>query len=351
VSVSDVGTALRQNFDGGVTVSPDAGPPWVLSPERSAALDRLIAETVSALAGPLDTGIRRVVAAGGKRLRPALTMAVAQLFGPFDDDVLRLAAAVELLHCATLVHDDLIDDAAVRRGVATVSALEGPGAAILSGDLLIAAAFELAGQTSAQAGIVLARTLAQLCRGEALELSLQLGSAIDADRIVQVAAGKTGALIQAACVLGVPAGRPSGAVADFGMNFGITLQLVDDLLDVLSTPRLAGKPVGTDFASGTMTLPALFALQAHPELGDLIGDGRSEVDRRRALSLLRSPEAIGPSVLMALEHARAAQAALSEVSAPAALLAQWPLRYLRAQLLTKVAPRWSHCLPADEILC
>lgn len=305
-------------------------------------------DAVTALAGPLNPPAQRVVAAGGKRLRPALTMTIAARLAPAgrDGDALTLAAAVELLHCATLVHDDLIDGAQLRRGVSTVSGAEGDAIAVVTGDLLIAAASWLACGVSARAGVVLARTLADLCRGQALEEGLRYNAAVTRPQLVDVAAAKTGALIRGACLFGALAdgGEPAPAIAEFGTQFGISLQLVDDVLDVVSSPSLAGKPVGTDFASGTMTLPAAFALRAHAELAALLRADLTSAERSRALSLLRSREAIAPCVALAVEHARAAQEALRAAAErdPAMMrLAGWPLRYLRAQLQTKIDPRWA----------
>ncbi len=329
-----------------------ARDPWSLSTAVGSALDDLMRDTVTALAGPLAAPVQRVVAAGGKRLRPALTMTTAALLAPSHGrDALTLAAAVELLHCATLVHDDLIDGAQVRRGVVTISAAEGVPAAVVSGDLLIAAASLLASGVSKGAAMVLARTLADLCRGESLQDRLRYDPAATIPQLVDVAAGKTGALTRAACLLGALSGGqdPAPAVAEFGLQFGISLQLVDDVLDVVSSPALLGKPVGADFAAGTMTLPAAFALRAYPELRSSLSPDASPADRSRALPCLRSAAAIRPSVAVALEHAHAAKAALLTVAgSDSALegLAEWPLRYARTQLLGKADPQWAELVAA-----
>jgi len=329
-----------------------AGDPWVLRPSASILLADVMSDTVAALAGPLTVPVQRMVGAGGKRLRPALTMAVAALWGPScGSDALTLAAAVELMHCATLVHDDLIDGAQLRRGVPAISAREGVPAAVVSGDLLIAAASVLACGVSQSAGMVLAATLADLCRGEALEELLRYDPAASIGQLTDVVAAKTGALIRAACLLGALCGGPgpAPAVAEFGLQFGISLQLVDDVLDVVSSPALLGKPAGADFAAGIMTLPAAFALRAHPELRGLLRPDLSPADRDSALAMLRTRTAIGPAVAAALGHARAAQAALLTVTGAdrgVEDLAQWPERYLQAQLAAKTDPRWAQLVAA-----
>jgi geranylgeranyl pyrophosphate synthase len=295
----------------------------------------------------------RVLEAGGKQLRPALTLNLATaLSNGSAGAALQLAAAIELLHCATLIHDDLIDGSELRRGVPAVSALEGTATAVVAGDLLIAAAALLAGRVSQQAGLVVARTLVELCRGEALEEQLRFDPAPGWHQLHDILRLKTGSLLRAACLLGAQAAAAGpeveAAAAEFGMEFGVSLQLLDDLLDVVSTPTLAGKPVGADFIAGTVTLPASLAMQVHPELSTLLGTGSSEATRARILALLRSPEAVRPTVGAALEHAHAARRALSAVAGSNPALhrvAQWPLRYLRFQLSRKVAPELRFLVP------
>ena len=325
-------------------VAENGAPAWRLSAATETRLDTVLHAAIAELAGSLATPVTRVVGAGGKRLRPALTLAVAGL-GQLPQQaagVLDRAAAVELLHCATLIHDDLLDGAAVRRGAATVNAAEGMGSAVLSGDLLIAAAGVLAGRVSQHAGMVIAQTLASLCRGEALEADARFDVTVTSERLLDVLRLKTGSLTQAACVLGADAAGLPGdvvdGVAEYGMEFGISLQLIDDVIDVVSTPALAGKPVGVDFLAGTVTMPAIFAMQHTPELRSLLRPVLDDISRRRALSLLRSPATVHASVLCAVEHAVTAGEALRAVGhgQPAIeQLAQWPVQYLRSQLDAK----------------
>ena len=353
-----------------------SGDDWTIDPTDDQAITAMMSDSVRAIAGPLEAPVLRVLQAGGKRLRPALTLALAELLPPGRpasgraDAAIALATSVELLHCATLVHDDLIDAADTRRGVATISSVEGLSAAVVSGDLLIAAAALLAGGVSGRAGVVLAGTLGELCRGQALEEQLRRDADATPQQVIEVARLKTGSLIKAACRLGALAGggldaEPDGGadldetVGQFGSHFGISLQLIDDVLDVVSSPGLSGKPVGADFAAGIMTLPTVFAIAAFPELAAAVGAGAlgpaapgpaastagpGGSAQWHALRRLRSPEAIEPSLCAAFEQARAAQAAL--LSLPGAgpgveWLAEWPLRYLRSQLSTLVDSRWA----------
>lgn len=338
-------------------------------------LERRLAEVLAAGNGssaPLGEPLSRIVSAAGKRLRAALTLTAARLLAPdcgspwepgpgarpgaaaepagWQARALELAAAAELLHAATLVHDDLIDDAPLRRGVPTIHAREGRPAAVIGGDLLIAAASMLASGVSQRAGQVLAETLLQLCRGEALEGSLRFNPAAAPDQLLEVVALKTGSLLRAACLLGAEAAGADPFVREalgrFGMEFGIVLQLVDDLLDIVSTPELAGKPVGVDFAAGVPTLPAAFAMQLRPELRGMFHAG--PIERAQAIALLRSPDAVRAVIDVASGHAERAAEALAPLPA-ARPLAGWPGDYLRQQLSSRCDPELGYLLRPAEL--
>jgi len=325
---------------------------WALPPEDNARLETLMCDTVVALAGPLGDPLTRVIRAGGKKLRPALTMAVAAIGGRTAQDprVLAAAAAVELLHCAALVHDDLIDGASVRRGVATLSAREGRAAAVVGGDLLIAAACLLAAQASPDAGVIIADTLARLGRGEAFQDQLRYDARAPVESLMEVTRLKTGSLLRAACLLGARSFDAGPALctaaADFGMDLGVCVQLVDDLLDVVSSPALAAKPVGADFTSGTLTLPIALAIAECPELGQLLRPRLEPVQGDRAMTLLQnSAGALASTAAAARDHARRAGRHLRAAApgdAGAERLSRWPAAYLASQLQSKVADqhRW-----------
>jgi len=326
--------------------------PWMFCSDLREPLERLLSGTIRSHTGLLAAALERVNGAGGKRLRPALamTMGIGSFLPVERQDLIKVAAAVELLHCATLVHDDLIDAAAVRRDVPTVSAQEGLPAAVVGGDALIGCAVLLASQVSREAAVLLGETLVDLCQGQALEDEIRFTplASVDElffDQLFRVIRLKTGSLLRAACVLGVRAAgaeeRLVAAAAEFGMQFGITLQLLDDLLDVVSTPWLAGKPVGADFAAGIVTLPTALAMRASPELASMFGPALGPNDRERSLVLLRSADSISAAVARAAEHAHAAHAALSSVADTSGVIEQvadWPMVFLRSQLHAKVDP-------------
>lgn len=337
---------------------PTSGPhPWPLSRGVHAAVHRRIDEVLIVLAGPLLSPASRIVHAPGKLLRPALALTVAGCPTAPTRAAVSAAAAVELLHCATLVHDDLIDGASTRRGVPTVNAVEGVGTAVVTGDLLIAAAHSAAAAIDASAGAVVIETLAQLCVGQALEDQHRFDATIRAEDALAVARGKTGSLLRAACLLGAHAsGAPAAvheAIGEYGSAFGVAMQLVDDLLDLLSTSVLLGKPVGSDFAAGTMTLPVLLAVQQDAELAVLLRPALPELDRRRAAVILRSSPAIGSALAAARDNGTAASRALEAAGdgidpASRAALREWPRRYVRSLLPSRVAPELRGLRPLES---
>lgn len=214
---------------------------------------------------PLFDPSWRQVAAGGKRLRPALVIAAAAAGGSgFDADVCSGAVAVELVHTGSLVHDDIMDRAQARRGVPTINAKEGINQAILAGDYLLARAGVAAARVSKEVAAELAVALSDLCDGQSREVV----DSYRADRTVgdyyTAVAGKTAALMRSAAAIGALCGRlDDGAVralSAYGLEFGLAFQIIDDVLDVISTTELMGKPVGHDVKEGVFTLPLLLAL-------------------------------------------------------------------------------------------
>jgi heptaprenyl diphosphate synthase/octaprenyl-diphosphate synthase len=234
-------------------------------------LDEVAAAMTVALAGtPAVVGpARRMLEAGGKRLRPLLTIASAAACdpnvstNPLDARVRRGAVAVELVHVGSLVHDDIMDEALARRGVPTVNAVEGANQALLVGDFLLARAGVEAAHVSKEVAMSLAVTISDLCDGQSLEGVFQNITERTIDDAIESIRGKTGALMRASCDIGalcVGGVEHAPALAEFGMNFGIAFQLVDDVLDLVSTSDLMGKPVNNDVKSGVFTVPMLFAL-------------------------------------------------------------------------------------------
>ncbi len=234
---------------------------------------------VTADAGePLGLYANATVAAGGKRLRPLLVVVAAESAGgpaPVQDGeerLLRAAVAVELVHSATLVHDDLIDGAQLRRGRPTVAATAGRDVAVATGDLLFSRAFaELARNEDAAQLQALSEASSALAEGELLQREDAFAAHVPVERYLRRCELKTAALFEAACRLGaLTAAEGSEALADalgaFARRIGLAFQLLDDVLDVSGPVERTGKARGTDLLDGTVTLPFILAREREPEL-------------------------------------------------------------------------------------
>jgi geranylgeranyl pyrophosphate synthase len=237
------------------------------------------------------------IAAGGKRLRPLLVFLAA---GDTDGEgLVRAATAVELVHSATLVHDDVLDAAALRRGVPTVWASAGREAATATGDLLFARAFaELARNGSVEEVRVLSDASCALAEGELRQRADAWNAAVPVERYLARCELKTARLFEAACRLGaLESGADAGALGEFGRRIGLAFQLLDDVLDVSGPASRTGKHRGTDLLDGTVTLPYILARERDPELAAL--DPRSIRDPDEAERVCDRIEATG-----ALDEAR-----------------------------------------------
>ncbi len=233
-----------------------------------------------------------IVAAGGKRLRPLLTLAAARLCGyPGHDGGARhvdLAACVEFIHTATLLHDDVVDESQLRRGLASANAVFGNKASVLVGDFLFARAFQLmVADGSLKVLAILSKAAATIAEGEVLQLVTQNDLSTTEARYLEVIQGKTAALFAAACQIGaVVADRPTHeetALSEYGMKLGIAFQLVDDALDYVADQATLGKTVGDDFREGKITLPVLVAFTA--------GDEREKAFWQRTIEALEQTDA------------------------------------------------------------
>ena len=205
-----------------------------------------------------------LINSGGKRLRPLLTLGSARLFGYSGEDHVKLAAAVELIHGATLLHDDVVDASALRRGERTANTIWGNKESVLVGDYLFAQAFELmvaAGDIKVLQ--ILSRASGVIAEGEVLQLATQKNLEATFEMYLAVVESKTAALFAAATQAGaIVAGadpRSEEALRSFGRNLGVAFQLVDDALDYSGREQALGKSVGDDFREGKMTLPVVYA--------------------------------------------------------------------------------------------
>lgn len=247
---------------------------------RTADLLKLTEQRLSEIlsSGPpeIHQSAKAVFAAGGKRLRPLLAILSAAATDESSEtqhDLVSCAAAVELIHMATLVHDDVLDNADLRRGVPTVLAAHGRETATAVGDWLFAAAFnDVSGTGRAELVGILSDASTALAQGELLQREDAWNVSISRDRYFQRCTLKTGALFNAAARLGPTAvGKPQQAemFGNFANSVGLAFQLQDDILDVVGDPAVTGKQRGTDLLDGTVTLPLIVARELDPALAEL----------------------------------------------------------------------------------
>ncbi len=241
---------------------------------------------------------------GGKRIRPMITLMVGHMLNAPIDRLISLAASIELLHTATLVHDDLIDGAMLRRGTPTLNSKWSASATVLTGDFLFASAAKLAADTNSVAVMKLfARTLMIIVNGE---ITQQLSSKCELDHsnYMKRIYSKTASLFEAAtttaALLGQGENKYLDDIQNFGRNIGISFQIIDDILDFTSETSTIGKPVGSDLRQGLVTLPVLYYADIHPEDEDLISflDGTCLDDPRhveRLVTAIRNSPAIDRS--------------------------------------------------------
>ena len=211
-----------------------------------------------------------LISSGGKRLRPMLTLAMADLTGYAGDGHIKLAAAVEFMHTATLLHDDVVDESDMRRGRLAARLLWGNEASVLVGDFLLGQAFKMMVEVGSLPALeILSAAAAIIAEGEVMQLTAAKNTATTEDEYLAVIRAKTAELFAAACEVGpVLTGRPSAeqaACRSFGMNLGIAFQLVDDALDYGGKAAKLGKNVGDDFREGKITLPVVLSFRRGSE--------------------------------------------------------------------------------------
>jgi geranylgeranyl pyrophosphate synthase len=242
-----------------VTAVLDASSRWL--PARLGQVEDLLREQSNGHGELLAESAGATLAAGGKRLRPLLVLLCAGADG--GDEAVRAAAAIELVHMATLVHDDVLDDAPLRRGRPTVAATAGRERAVAVGDLLFSRAFALlAGHRDTRAIALLAEASVALARGELAQRHDAFDTGISERRYLDRCRLKTAKLFECACRLG----RDTDALGAFGAEIGLAFQLLDDVLDVSGPPERTGKARGTDLLDGTVTLPSIVAAEIEPEI-------------------------------------------------------------------------------------
>jgi geranylgeranyl pyrophosphate synthase len=271
----------------------------------------------------LKAAIKQLLGSGGKRLRPTLTLLSGEMLGAKPEKIITLAAAIEMLHTATLVHDDLIDGALLRRGNPTLNAQWSTSATVLSGDFIFARAAQLAAETgSLELMHIFAEELMVMVNGEITQLFGTTSGNIRKDyfnRIYEKTASLFEVATHGASLLSECDGRLRQEMKAFGYEIGIAFQIVDDILDFTGDPEKVGKPVGSDLHQGLLTLPAIRYFEAHPEdraksriLSGEAGDG-DELDD--IIHKIRNSEAIDESFEEAQEFIASAQNRLLQMPA------------------------------------
>jgi geranylgeranyl pyrophosphate synthase len=281
-------------------------------PELMERLEARLAELARSRGAVLAEHAGATIAAGGKRLRPLLVFVAAGPEPRDPDAVLRGAVAVELVHSATLVHDDVLDAAPLRRGRPTVVSAAGRAMATATGDLLFSRAFaELAAGGSAESVRLLSDASSALAQGELLQREDAWDATISRERYDRRCDLKTARLFEAACRLGALGSGNEDLLGRFGRSIGLAFQLLDDVLDVSGPAERTGKHRGTDLLDGTVTLPLILARERDPNLAALDLRGlRTPVQAERVCDAIAATGALEASRAEALEMVEAAKAAL-----------------------------------------
>jgi octaprenyl-diphosphate synthase len=262
-----------------------------------------------------------LIAGGGKRMRPMLTLACAALLGYPGTRHHKLAAAVEFIHTATLLHDDVVDGSGMRRGKRTANLIWGNPASVLVGDFLFSRAFELMVEDGSLKVLrILSHASAVIAEGEVNQLTAQRQIDTDEEHYLEIISAKTAALFAAACRVSpviAEAGEDAELALDcYGRNLGIAFQLSDDVIDYASDAATMGKGVGDDFRDGKMTLPVILAYARGSEddrtfWRSAIGGQRvSDDDLAQAITLLKDTDALADTIERARQYGRRATDAL-----------------------------------------
>ncbi len=286
-----------------------------------AAVDALIIDRMQSNVPVIPLLAEHIVSAGGKRLRPLLTVAAARAAKGEIENPVKLAAAVEFIHTATLLHDDVVDGSERRRGKVAAHLIWGSATSVLVGDFLFARSFELMVETGEMRALgILARASAVIAEGEVLQLTRAHDLNLDQATYLKIISAKTAELFAAAAEAGaVGAGADAEATAAlraYGLNLGLAFQLADDALDYGGTSEALGKNAGDDFREGKVTLPLLLAVARTKGREDAFWDRtinkgeRSEDDFRRARELIIGTGSVSGTLDAAGDYADLAKAAL-----------------------------------------
>ena len=302
--------------------APSLEPMTALTAVGMNAVNAVILERMQSKVGLIPELAGHLIAGGGKRMRPMLTLASAALFDYPGTRHHKLAAAVEFIHTATLLHDDVVDGSGLRRGRRTANVIWGNPSSVLVGDFLFSRAFELMVEDGSLKVLkILSSASAVIAEGEVDQLTAQRRIETGEDHYLEIIAAKTAALFAAACRI-APVVAEAGEDAEealeaYGRNLGIAFQLVDDAIDYSSDAKTMGKGVGDDFRDGKMTLPVILAFARGSEAdrafwrAAISGDRVADDDLASAIALVGSTGALADTLERARIYARRAIDALA----------------------------------------
>jgi octaprenyl-diphosphate synthase len=239
---------------------------WEYYREDLSLAEEKINETLKTVAPAISVVGNHLFSSGGKRIRPFLAILCSRMFGVRGDEVSTLASSVEFIHAASLIHDDVVDGASIRRGRPAAHSLWGNQVIILVGDFLYANALRLANLLKSQSIMdALCTATAKMSEGELIQLSKKGNPGMTEDDYIKIIQGKTAVLMSAACKGGAALGNASpeqeDALASFGLKFGYAFQIADDVLDYIAEEKVFGKSLGKDLEEGKITLPLIYLLK------------------------------------------------------------------------------------------
>ncbi|HUB23812.1 MAG TPA: polyprenyl synthetase family protein [Tepidisphaeraceae bacterium] len=288
-----------------------------------AAVDRLFKQELQTNLGCVNSLVRHVGRFRGKMLRPTLLLLSGKSVGELNDSHVVLATVVEMVHMATLVHDDVLDEAELRRKGATINHLRGNEAAVLLGDYLISHSYHLCSSLDSQwASRVIAATTNRVCEGELLQIENRNNLELDEETYLQIIERKTASLCAACCLLGAKlSGADEGVcrrLETYGLALGSAFQIQDDLLDILGDAATVGKTLGSDIQKGKLTLPMIHFLRSAPRehrtlLRSLL-EGRDADKVERICNLILPSKSVQYARQKAQELADRAGAALADLA-------------------------------------
>lgn len=313
--------------------SPSFFPELLLVEER-------LKQTIDKAQGMIRQSCSQLLSSGGKRLRPLLTLQSGMCFGPLNTATIQASVAAELIHMASLIHDDVIDHSDLRRGLPTINSQQGNLAAVLTGDYLFAEAFHILSSNQLLESMnYLVEAIQAMCTGEVDQANRQFDISVSEKDYFERISRKTGILLASSCRSGAATAGASpediDRLGNFGMHLGYAYQIIDDLLDFTGNPQQTGKPVAADLINGHITLPIIYLLE-HPLYGpwaaEFLQNKPTSEKIPKIIQALISSEALDEAFSTALTCVETALSYLEEISA-------CPSKTVLTQLASKVLYR------------